>query len=332
MPLAVPRSWDELTPAWFEVAIGRRVAFVELRDVIAGTNSHARVIIHFADTDESAALFVKREGRLLNRLALTALGAREAEANLASSGLRLPIEHPVFYAGAADRRRLAAIVVMEDVTARGGRPASPAEPLIVDQVASGLDELARLHATYWGRSDLPGFVRPWRVGRPWAAVAWAGLLRARRKLRRLGQPVDLDLAEIERGFRAWARLAQYGPQTLLHGDPHPGNTYAIGDRIGFYDWQLVRRGAWAHDVGYFVAGSLGVRERRAHERDLLAHYVAALARNGCKPPGDPWEQIRRTPVYGLGAWLQTIAAGTFQREDVCLAMIERFAAAYRDLG
>jgi hypothetical protein len=36
-------------------------------------------------------------------------------------------------------------------------------------------------------------------------------------------------------------------------------------------------------------------------------------------------------VYGLGAWLQTIAAGTFQPVDTCLVTIERFTAAYRDL-
>ena len=41
--------------------------------------------------------------------------------------------------------------------------------------------------------------------------------------------------------------------------------------------------------------------------------------------------IDTAPVYGLGAWLQTLAAGTFQPLDTSLATVERFAAAYRDL-
>lgn len=328
--LDVPRSWAQLTPAWLGAAVGRPVAELRLDDVAAGTNARARVIVRFANGDEPVGMFVKREGRLINRLALTALGARDAEANLARCAVELPVEHPAFYAGAVDRRRLAAIVVMEDVTGRGGRPNSPVQPLTVDQVANGLGGLAALHAAYWCR-PLPGFVRPWRIRRQWAAVAWAGLLRARHKLRSLGHPLDVELAEIERGFRAWAALAQLGPQTLLHGDPHPGNTYTVGATIGFYDWQLIRRGAWTHDVGYFIASSLTVNDRREHERDLLAGYLDALARRGGHRPEDVWARYCATPAYGLGAWLQTIAAGTFQPTDTCLVAIERFTAAFRDL-
>ena len=326
----VPRCWAELTPAWLTEAIGRPVIDVRLEQVADGTNARARVVARVAGREEPAALFVKREGRMLNRLALTALGAREAEADLARFAVPLPIEHPAFSAGAVDRRRLAAIVVMEDVTARGARPNSSLQPLTVDEVAAGLRQLARLHGAYWER-PVPAFVRPWRVGPQWAAVAWAGLLLARHRLDELGQPLDLGLAGIERGFRAWARRGRSGPQTLLHGDPHPGNTYRLADTIGFYDWQLVRRGAWVHDVGYFIVSSLDVADRRAHEHDLLAGYLAALAGAGGERPQDAWEQYRESPVYGLGAWLQTIAAGTFQPLDTCLVTIDRFATAYRDL-
>ena len=330
MTLTVPRRWTDLTPAWLGEALGRPVAELRLEDVTDGTNARARVVARFADRDETVRLFVKREGRVINRLALTALGAREAEADLARSGLQLPLEHPTFYAGAVDRRRLAAIAVMEDVTARGARPNGPERALTVDEVAAGLRELAALHAAYW-RRPLPEFVRPWRVGRQWQAVAWAGLLRARRRLRGLGHPLTLDLADLERGFRSWSQVAQRGPQTLLHGDPHPGNTYAAGDTIGFYDWQLVRSGTWAHDVGYFIAAGLAVADRRAHERALLAGYLDALVVRGGERPDEAWALYRGTPVYGLGAWLQTIAAGTFQPVETCLVMIERLAAAYRDL-
>ena len=318
--LTVPRSWSAVTPAWMSTALGRPVERVRVRETVDGTNARATVELEGVDVPER--VFVKREGRPLNRLALTALGAREAEAELAAWAPTLPLEHPRFLAAATDRRRLAAVVVMEDVTLRGGRPTSALTPLTVAQVAAGLAGLARLHARYW-EAPLPAFVRPWRLGPAWSPVVRGGFHRA---LRTLG--AQLDTAELDRGFRGWARLAAQGPRTLLHGDPHPGNTYLLGDALGFYDWQLVRAGSWVHDVGYLVVSSLTVADRREHERALLEHYLRTLGR---RPP-DAWEHYRRSPVFGLGSWLQTLAAGTFQPRDVCLVTLDRFLAAYRDLS
>ena len=54
-----------------------------------------------------------------------------------------------------------------------------------------------------------------------------------------------------------------GPQTLLHGDPHIGNTYMLPNgELGFLDWQVVRQGCWAHDVGYFLQSALTTPDRR----------------------------------------------------------------------
>lgn len=323
--LSVPRNWSGLTPGWMSAALGRPVGAVSVIGAVQGTNARATVALGYDGEPGPARVFVKREGRWLNRLALTALRARDAEAELVTHKLPLPLERPTFHAAATDRRRLAAIVVMEDVTLRGGRPNNALIPLTVEQVAAGLGELAALHAAYWN-APLPSFVRPWHLGAAWAPAAHAGFVVAGHKLRRHGVDLGITARELERGFRGWARTATKGPQTLLHGDPHPGNTYALGEGVGFYDWQLIRRGTWAHDVGYFVASSLAVADRRAHERDLLAGYLDAL---GHRPP-DFWALYRRTPVFGLGSWLQTLAAGTFQPVDVCLTTIERFAAAYRD--
>jgi hypothetical protein len=324
--LSVPHDWSGLTPAWVSEALGTPVEQVTLSDIADGTNARARVTLRHADGSGPQRVFVKREGGLLGRLALTALGAREAEANLVRGGVALPLEHPRFYAAAVDRRRLAAVVVMEDVTLRGGRPNSAIRPLSVEQVASGLRELARLHSAYWEQPP-PSFVRPWRLGPQWMPIAWGGFAHALWRLRRLGRPLDVTASEMERGFRGWAKTAARGPQTLLHGDPHPGNTYSLADTTGFYDWQLVRSGTWAHDVEYFIVSSLTVADRREHEHDLLAGYLDALGRRPPDAQGLYWSAA----VFGLGSWLQTFAAGIFQPTDVCLATIERFAAAYQDL-
>lgn len=340
--MRVPRSWSEVTPAWLSEALaadvlGATVTEADVGGVTAGTNSRATVRLRWTG-DGPSRVFVKREGSLLNRLALTALGAREAEARLALAAPELPLEHPRFLAGAVDRRRLATVVVMEDVTLRSARPQSATTPLTPEQVASGLAGLARLHAAYWCRpmTGPLAVVRPWRLGPAWGPVAWGGFVHARRRLRALGMtlPPFADPVTLARGFRGWAALAATGPQTLLHGDPHPGNTYALPDgTLGFYDWQLVRRGSWAHDVGYVLVSALTPADRRTHERDLLAGYLRALAAAGAPAPdlADAWELYRRSPVYGLGAWLQTLAGGGFQPVEVCLATIERFAAAYEEL-
>lgn len=344
--LAVPRHWSDLTPGWMTEALqpgcpGASVAEVTILDAVDGTNRRARVKIAYSSGTGPGSVFVKREGRVLHRLALVALGALTAEARLAQSGVDLPIEHPSTYAAAIDLARMAAIVVMEDVVAGGSRPNEATTALSVEEVRHGLAGLASLHAAFWDR-PLPaglGFLRQWRLGRKWAPVSAASLARGVRRLGRSAgrevMPPGLDALRLERQFRRSAALAATGPQTVLHGDPHPGNTYALpGARTGFCDWQLVRLGNWSHDVGYFLAGSLSVEDRRESERELLSGYLDELGRAGVRAPGftEAWERYRATPAFGLGTWMHTISAGSFQPGDVCVATIERFAAAYADLG
>ena len=344
--LSVPRRWSDLTPGWMTEALQQRypgvtVADVTVLDAVDGTNRRARVKISYSAGTGPASVFVKREGRVLHRLALVALGALTAEARLAQSGVGFPVEHPSSYAAAIDLARMAAVVVMEDVVAGGCRPNEATTPLRVEEVRHGLAGLASLHAAFWDRPLPSGlqFLRPWRLGRKWAPVSAASLARGIRRLGRsagrVAMPSGLDALSLERQFRLSATLAATGPQTVLHGDPHPGNTYSLpGSRTGFYDWQLVRLGNWSHDVGYFLAGSLSVPDRRAFERELLSGYLDDLARAGVQAPGfsQAWDRYRATPAFGLGTWLHTISAGSFQPDDVCVATIERFAAAYADLG
>ena len=341
----VPGSLAELTPEYLTRALSRSfpgvsVERIELGEVADGTNRRARIKLWYREGDGPASVFVKIHGRILHRLALVALRAWRAEALLAGSGVGLPLEHPAFYWSANDPRRIACVVVMEDVTTRGGRPNDATNPLNVDEVADGLAGLAKLHAAFWDKPLPPGllFLAPWRLGRTWAPVSRASLAHGIRRLDRSGRrellPRDLNAGLLERQFRNSARLARSGPQTVLHGDPHPGNTYGLpSDRTGFYDWQLVRTGDWGNDVGYFLAGSLDVDDRRASERDLLAEYLNRVRAAGAEPPAfdRAWDRYRSTPAFGLATWMHTYSAGSFQPDDVALATLERFGAAYEDL-
>ncbi len=339
-------GWDELTLSWLADALAGQLGGSELGGARVeplgdGTNRRARVHLDYRAGKGPASVFVKIQGRALSRLALLSLGAFASEARLAGSGVELPIESPRAFAAAVDWRRLRYVVVTEDVAALGGRPNDATRPLGPAEVSSGLAGLASLHAAFWGRRLPPslGFLEPWRLRSGWALISRASLARGMRRLERLGQAQlvrrSTSAAVLERQFRRSAVLASRAPQTVLHGDPHPGNTYALGEgRTGFYDWQLVRRGSWSHDVGYFLAGSLAVEDRRRHERELLAGYLEALRRAGAEAPGagEAWDGYRATPAFGLGTWLHTLSAAVFQPEAICFAMIERFAAAYDDLG
>lgn len=342
--LSVPDRWTDVTPAWATAALSGRfpdaiVNAVELLPLTEGTNRRAILKLSYARGSGPQSVFVKASGRLVPRLALLALGAVTAEARLAVADARLPLEHPSFYASGWTTAR--AVVVTEDVTGSGAHPNVATAPLSATQVAAGLSQLARLHAAYWELA-LPAalsFLRPWQLGRAWAPVSWASLRLGLAKLAATHRdgivPPGLDARRLEAQFREWAKRAAGGPQTVLHGDPHPGNTYALSSGgIGYYDWQLVRTGNWCHDVAYFLVASLAVEDRRLHERALLAGYLSDLGDLGVDPPPmhDAWASYCSAPAFGYATWLHTFSAGVFQPRDVCLATLERFAAAYVDLG
>jgi hypothetical protein len=343
--LTVPRSWSDLTPAWMTSALasqfpGATVSSVRVGSTVDGTNRRARVHLTYRSRQGPDSVFMKREGRVFNRLALLALGSLESEALLFDSGVRLPVEHPKPLASAIERRRLAAVVIMEDVDLRLAHSNDATTALSLDEVGSGLRGLAALHGAFWDR-PLPeplDFLRPWRLRPVWAPVSFASLAWAARRLRSLGHgdllPPRTDIGTLERQFRSWATVAATGARTVLHGDPHPGNTYTLPDNVvGFFDWQLVRTGNWSHDVGYFIVSALEVADRRDHERALLSDYLTELDRQGGRAPdfAEAWRLYRQTPTYGLPAWLHALAGGGFQPFDVCLATIERFGVAHHDL-
>jgi hypothetical protein len=345
--LPVPRRLSDLDPTWMSAALSGRcpgvvVGDVRIGPVEHGTNSRARVALSLARGEGPSSVFVKGPGRPSNRMALLVLGALRTEAVLADHNAGFPLAHPLFYAGGVDWRRAASVVVTEDVVSAGGQPHDPRTSLTVESVRSGLEGLAALHAAYWERA-VPaslGHLRVWSLGPAWGAVSLASLARGLRRAADLGGerlrlPKGVGAVALGHQFRRSAAIAASGPRSVLHGDPHPGNTYATsGGRTGFFDWQLARLGHWSHDVGYFLAGSLDVEDRRRHERDLLHGYLDRLARAGARVRSvdEAWDRYRGTPAFGLATWLHTLSFGTFQRADVCMATIRRFAAAYEDLG
>jgi hypothetical protein len=340
----IPARWEEITPQWVTAAIAARHPGAEVEDVSIvtrddGTNRRVRLGLRYASGGGPATLFLKanqpahrevhvRNGNLFN------------EARLFAAEVPLEVDHPVVYRSIIDTIGLDFLLVMEDINQRGADPRDSTRPMTIEQVANGLRALARLHSRYWGYStESHGkleWVQTWAPTEGWQAglkkYIPIGLKRAAGKLPdAVAKYGGDDIVEL------WARYVgslTRGTMTLLHGDAHIGNTYVLpSGEVGFLDWQVVRRGEWSQDVGYFLIGSLIEQDRRRSERALLENYRSALeVPDGERPSKEhAWLRYRATPAYGLAIWLSTLGTDGWQRQEVSLALAQRYATAFVEL-
>src|ERR1700712_1663292 len=252
---------------------------VELRD--DGTNRRARLALTYSEGTGPATVFVKAADPDHKELIRMTSGMFH-EPRLFMSGVELPVEHPLVYTALIDEAAYDFVMVMEDLRARGADPRDSLRPLSVEQATSGVRALGRLHGRFWDSRVLQhpdlGWLEPFL---PFDGLQYAPLPSA---LERLdadtpGEVMSLTMDRlVDSVWKPYIRSLTTSPQTLLHGDPHIGNTYVMpGGEVGFLDWQMARRGNWSLDVGYFLQGALTIEDRRNHERALLAEDRDALA-------------------------------------------------------
>lgn len=341
--LAVPRDWDEITPQWMTAALAGHhpdavvdALSVELRD--DGTNRRARLRVSYAAGNGPATVFVKAVDPGHRDLVRLTSGLFH-EPRLFTSGVDLPLEHPTVYAALIDEPAEDFILVMEDLTARGADPRDATRPLTVEQAASGVRGLARMHGRFWGARVTDDPALQWlEAFVPWDGMGAAPLEEAQK---RLGPDAPeavmaLTIGElIDDIWKPYIRTLTTTPQTLLHGDPHIGNTYLLPDgEVGFLDWQVARRGNWSLDLGYFLQGALTISDRRIAERELLDQYRDELGLPASELPSldEIWLRYRASVAHGLTLWLCTASAGElWQRPDIAVALAQRYSAAYADL-
>lgn len=344
LSLQVPKSWDEITPDWMSTALSNRHPGATVKDVTLelrddGTNRRARLGLTYSAGSGPATVFVKAADPAHKDLIRMTSGMFH-EPRLFISGVELPLEHPVVYAALIDEGDYDFVMVMEDLNARGADPRDATRPLTIEQAASGVRGLGRLHGHYWGervlRNPALGWLEPFM---PWDGMEYAPLPAA---LERLGddapdQVMSLTIEHlIESIWKPYIRTLTASPQTLLHGDPHIGNTYLTpSGEVGFLDWQVARRGNWSLDVGYFLQGALTIEDRRKNEHALLEEYREALALPPDEMPtmDEVWLRYRASVAHGLTLWLCTASAGElWQRPDIATALAQRYSAAYADLN
>jgi len=224
----------------------------------------------------------------------------------------LSIEAPRAYASVFDAESGQFGVLMEDLGLREARFPNATTPVSLEEMRGLVTTLAALHAHYW---ESPRFSRDLS----WVATPRAGGMYpffrgyglefvsdqvARNEYKQeLLEPLGLSLPEIFEALWKVQAILDSEPVTLLHGDPHIGNTYLLSDGTGgLLDWQLMVRGRWAHDLTYVLITGLDTESRRAHERGLIAFYLDELRRRGVSSPPSgeqAWELHRKTVVWGL---------------------------------
>ena len=133
-------------------------------------------------------------------------------------------------------------------------------------------------------------------------------------------------------YRSWSD----GPQTIVHGDCHVGNTYALPDgRAGLLDWQVLFRTRGVREISYLTIPALERETRRAHERELIRRYLEVLAQCGVAEPPTfdrAWEDYR---FFAHDAWdsvALTISWAGLHPGDVLELAFERACAAVDDLA
>lgn len=313
----LPRTLDGVDAELLTTLLGRRVDSAERLGGSEGTTDRARLAL--SGDGVPATVFVKTAShvpgtRLFGGLA--SLGENEVRF-YRDVRPGMDVEAPVAHAVAFDRPTGRFLLVLEDLEARGARFVDTLTPVTVDQAAAALDTLRAVHAV--------------------PAPAWAlrnsddpmlGVItRALGPLSRRVDP-ELQVPGAERlltDYRRVARDLDRWPPALLHGDPHPGNTYLVGDRVGFLDWQVVRRGPRLRDVTYFLVLGLTPEDRAAHERDLLRHYAPDL------PWPVVWRQYRQLVAYAYVAATFTSGLGGLQGESIADEGLRRASRALVEL-
>ncbi|WP_020102011.1 phosphotransferase [Mycobacterium sp. 360MFTsu5.1] len=329
---ALPREIADLDATYLSALLRKPVTSVQVIGGDAGTSSRARLRITGTDVPET--VFVKMAAktaatRLMGELGRLASTEVHFYRELAPHLSDVPACHGSAFDGLTGRF----VLVLEDLAASG-----PCEfpdtlhPLTADQAALVVELLARLHATFWGRAD--GY--PWVYSASKDATSLLTGTLAAASVRKLAGRTDIPVHNgqfIIDNYRAAATLIDRDPNTVMHGDAHPGNVYFRDGKAGLLDWQAVRRGHPGRELAYTLVTGMTTRDRRAHERDLLDVYRKALtAAGGPELDGDDLlRRYRQGASYAYIATLITSGMGGMQDDTIAMTGLARSVAALDDL-
>jgi aminoglycoside/choline kinase family phosphotransferase len=349
-----PSNLEDLTPEVLGAALADRAPGVAVEHVdIVATKHAGDGVASTADRVVVDLTYAAGTGADLPRRMIlkTMLASPHAPAAMYENEVRfyreirdeLDIETPRVFASHFDPSTGRFGLLLEDLSARGARFPSAIESVSLAAVRSIVENLAGLHARFWDsprfESELSWVPTPTRGGM-FEVFETIGLELIEDQVARNPFKAEL-IAPLGRSVaQMWGPLWQVqenhaaAPTTLLHGDPHLGNTYLLpGERGGLLDWQLMMRGSWAHDVTYILVTALDPEVRRLHQRDLLTEYLDLLGAAGVEDVPTietAFGQYRAAALWGLViGWL--ICPPDNYGPEITAANIARLVAAVEDL-
>jgi hypothetical protein len=300
---------DAISAAWLSEVLGVDVTAVAVGEIDNRVSTNVPLRLELAD-GRTRELWVKGYFNEVGRFARFA-GVPEAMfyRELASAtGMRTL--RAIF--AAADPATQANIILTEDVVREGAIFLDSLSDYSVDQAAESLDQLAMLHAATWLHPVCRDAA--WLASRASTYAVTRGVEEIESNF---SGPVGAGVPDAVRDARKLydafkavaANVATATPWCVIHGDPHIGNVFLDGARRpSFIDWQLVQRGPWYLDVGYHLASTLTVEDRRRGEADLVRHYLDRLRCGGIDIPdgADVWGGLRRGMIHGFYLWGITV--------------------------
>ncbi len=335
----IPASVDEITPSWLSDALGVEVGAVEVLDAHSGTTGRAKIGVTSRDLPDT--LFVKLQPfDEEQRAFLSMIGLGVSEAKLyAAVGDELPVRTPKVWHASYDERDGSFIMVLEDLEASGCRFATPDDDDVLAVAESLVDELAVLHAAFWGQ-ELPWLgthaLTPGDSPEAQERMSMGSMI-VQSAIDQFADELPPEFRELGETYIARNRdigsLWNEGERTLIHGDDHIGNLFVDGTRTGFYDWAVASRYPGMRDIAYFLCNSLPTEIRRAEEGRLLERYRNGLEREGVTLDSTvAQEQYRLFSIYSWISATTTYAMGSrWQPVDVGRRATERTTQAIVDL-
>lgn len=345
----LPMTFDDVTPAWLSMALSLRWPGVEVSSVrsidsISGTATKLHLELEYTHKllkagKTPATVFIKygTGDFQWNKVAEMGLYSNEVFAYTRMLPKNGPFDfgfaRPDCYFGKFQKKPIQGVLLLEDLLAADVFFNVATEPISVSRAAKAMEALAELHGKSWECEAL----EPVQPVLSHQLDLYTKEVKIAPKLFKLlrGYVVPLRLQNQQRYSEAWSKYVKFirtGPQCLLHGDAHFGNSYSLKDgRVGLHDWQLISKGRWAHDVAYYLISALDVADRRRSERDLLGHYLYELRKYGVRPPSfiEAWDDYRKAALYSLVVWLGN--PNLCQSPEINLVCLARTAAALDDL-
>jgi aminoglycoside phosphotransferase (APT) family kinase protein len=343
MTQVIPRSPEDVTPAWLGGVLGTDVRSVETAPIGTGqTGATYRLTVEYGSGATLPSSFAvklpSQDDTVRDRVAI---GYRSEHAfyNDVADLVQIPI--PRNYHCEIGGEGAEFVLLLADMAP--AEQGDQIEGCSATEAQLAVRALAGLHAPSWCDpkwTNFPGIAMPKPDAGMASGMGDVAKMATEITLEKLGDRMTADdratLAASMALVTPWL-LTEPDRFALLHGDYRLDNMLFDPDRtqITIVDWQTLGSGLPTRDLAYFTGTSLDPVTRAAVERDLVADYHAGLVALGVADyDGETcWRDYRlgmlQAPmiiVFGVA-----FATSTERGDDMMLVMAERSCRAIREL-